>query len=152
MPSFKDTKILPYKSSEIYGLVMDIEKYPEFLPWCKQAKIINIISTENLQADLLINFKSLFEKYRSDVKHGIGENGFYFVDVTAIEGPFKYLKNRWRFRDLDNQKSCKVEFEIEFQFNSFLLEKMFGAIFEKAVNKMMHAFEERAKVIFAQEK
>ncbi len=144
MPSFKDTRILPYRSSEIYSLVMDIEKYPEFLPWCKHAKIIDIISEKHLQADLLINFKSLFEKYRSDVKHGIDGNGIYFVDVTAIEGPFKYLKNRWIFRDLDNQKSCQIEFEIEFQFNSFFLEKMFGAIFEKAVNKMMQAFEERA--------
>ena len=122
---------------------MDIEKYPEFLPWCKQAKIIEKISDNNLTADLLINFKNFFEKYRSDVKHGKLENG-YFVDVVAIQGPFKSLVNKWKFIDLGDEKSCQIEFFIEFQFNSFFLEKMLSAIFERATEKMMSAFEERA--------
>lgn len=146
MPSFKETKILPYQAEQIYNLVMDIEKYPEFLPWCKQAKIVEVISPQNLQADLLINFKNFLEKYRSDVTHGCSNQGEYFVDVVAIQGPFKKLTNNWRFNNLNNFQS-EVEFSIEFQFNSFLLEKMFGLIFEKAVQKMMSAFEERAKKI-----
>ena len=148
MPSFKQAKILPYSAKQIHDLVMDIEKYPEFLPWCKQAKIIEQISEENLIADLLINFKNFFEKYTSDVKCGNNQNGEYFVNVVAIKGPFKSLINKWNFKDLEGEKSCLVEFFIDFQFNSFLLEKMFGSVFERATEKMMTAFEERAKDIF----
>lgn len=147
MPRLNQIRTLPYSAQQIYSLVMDIEKYPEFLPWCKQAKIIEIISEENLRADLLINFKSFFEKYRSDVKHGKSASDAYFVDVVAIEGPFKKLINRWKFRDLA-EGGCEVEFFIKFEFNSFFLTKMLGTIFEKASQKMMAAFEQRAQEIF----
>jgi coenzyme Q-binding protein COQ10 len=145
MPTLTQTKTLPYSAKKMHDLVMDIEKYPEFLPWCKQAKIVEKISEENLQADLLINFKSFFEKYRSSVKHGKTASGLYFVDVIAIEGPFKKLVNKWEFIDLGNS-NCEVKFFIEFEFNSFLLEKMLGTIFSRATEKMMNAFEERAKL------
>lgn len=143
MPSLNQTKIFPYRAESIYNLVLDIEKYPEFLPWCKQAKIIKKISDKNLQADLLINFKNFFEKYRSDVKHGKNENGF-FIDVVAIDGPFKSLVNQWQITDLKGEKSCEVKFFIEFEFNSTFLSKMLGTIFSKAAEKMIMAFEERA--------
>ena len=142
MPTLTQVKTLPYSAQKIHDLVMDIEKYPEFLPWCKQAKIIDKISEENLHADLLFNFKNFLEKYRSDVKHGESEDG-YFVDVVAIEGPFKQLINQWNIRDLEDEE-CEVKFFIEFEFNSFLLNKLIGPIFEKATKKMMSAFEERA--------
>lgn len=143
MPALKQIRILPYSAQKIYELVMDIEKYPEFLPWCKQAKIIQEISKQNLHADLLINFKSFFEKYRSNVSHGKSGLNAYFVDVVAIEGPFKKLVNQWQFRDLENGE-CEVKFFIEFEFNSILLTKMLSPIFKKAAEKMMAAFEERA--------
>ncbi len=147
MPSLTQLKTLPYSADQMQSLVMDIEKYPEFLPWCKQAKIVEKISDDNLRADLLINFKSFFEKYRSDVKHGRSNDGGHFIDVVAIEGPFKKLVNQWKFRDLEDGK-CQVEFFIEFEFNSIFLTKMIGTIFEKAAEKMMLAFEERAKTTF----
>jgi coenzyme Q-binding protein COQ10 len=143
MPVLKQIKTLPYSAQKIYELVMDIEKYPEFLPWCKQAKIIQEISKQNLHADLLINFKSFFEKYRSNVSHGKSGLNAYFVDVVAIEGPFKKLVNQWQFRDLENGE-CEVKFFIEFEFNSIFLTKMLSPIFKKAAEKMMTAFEERA--------
>jgi coenzyme Q-binding protein COQ10 len=148
MPSLSQTRKSPYSASQMYSLVMDIEKYPEFLPWCKKAKIVNEISETNLHADLLINFKNFLEKYRSDVTHKINSDGVYFVSVNAIEGPFKKLVNSWKFRDLESG-GCEIEFFIEFEFNSFLLSKMLGSIFEKASEKMMSAFEERAKEVLA---
>jgi coenzyme Q-binding protein COQ10 len=146
MPKFSEKKILPHSAKKLYSLVMDIEKYPEFLPWCKSAKIIEIISANNLRADLLINFKGFFEKYRSDVKHGKTENSDYFVDVVAIEGPFKKLINQWKISDLKNG-SCEIEFLIDFEFNSVILSKVIGVIFEKATHKMMSAFEDRASAL-----
>ncbi len=143
MPSLTQIKTLPHKAQHVYQLVMDIEKYPEFLPWCKQARIVRTISNHNLEADLLINFKNFFEKYRSDVKHGYNAESGYFIDVVAIEGPFRKLINQWKFRDLEDG-NCSVEFFIEFEFNSIFLSKLLGGFFEKAAEKMMTAFEDRA--------
>ncbi len=145
MTSFIKTKILPHNADKIYKLVMDIEKYPEFLPWCKNAKITKIISDENLQADLLIHFKGFFEKYSSNVIHSKNDN-MYEINVRAISGPFKNLENVWKISKID-EENCEVNFFIEFEFNSFFLGKMIGMIFEKACEKMMDAFEERAKKI-----
>jgi coenzyme Q-binding protein COQ10 len=145
MPSFQEAKALSYPAHKIHELVMDIEKYPEFLPWCKQARIIERISPSQITADLLINFKNFFEKYRSEVKHGKHE--YYFVETRAIEGPFKSLFSSWKIHELADNK-CEVEFFIEFQFSSFILEKMIGGIFEKAALKMMQSFESRAQELF----
>ncbi len=147
MPTLKQTKTSPYRAAQMQALVMDIEKYPEFLPWCKKAKIVEQISKQNLHADLLINFKNFLEKYRSNVTFGKDENNFYFVDVVAIEGPFKKLTNSWKFHDLESG-GCEINFFIEFEFNSFLLGKMLSSIFERASEKMMSAFEERAQKVF----
>ncbi len=144
MPSLRQTKTLPFPAKLLFDLVMDIEKYPQFLPWCKQTKIVRQISENNLEADLLVSFKNFFEKYRSDVKYGKNSESLYFVDVVAIQGPFKKLVNQWKFRDLENGK-CEIEFFIDFEFNSFLLSKMLGGIFERATEKMMQSFEERAR-------
>lgn len=147
MPSFKQSKILPYSAKQMFDLVIDIEKYSEFLPWCKNARIISKISLENIQAELLINFKNFFEKYTSDVQFAMLENGEYFVDVVAIKGPFKSLINKWQFIPMD-QNQCLVEFYLEFEFNSKILSKMFSAIFHNATQKMMSAFEDRAKKLY----
>lgn len=147
MPNFHETKTFLYPAQKIHQMVMDIEKYPEFLPWCKQAKIIEVVSDKNLRADLLINFKNFFEKYRSDVVHGKTLEGVYFVETRAIEGPFKKLFSSWKIKELEGEK-CEVEFFIEFEFSSFILGKMIGAIFEKASLKMMQSFESRAQELF----
>lgn len=147
MPFFKQSKILPYSAKQMFDLVIDIEKYSEFLPWCKNARIISKISPENIQAELLINFKNFFEKYTSDVQFARLENGEYFVDVVAIKGPFKSLINKWQFIPMD-QNQCLVEFYLEFEFNSKILSKMFSTIFHNATQKMMSAFEDRAKKLY----
>ena len=147
MPSLTQLKTLPYPAKKIYELVMDIEKYPQFLPWCKDARIVEKISANNLHADFLVNFKNFFESYRSDVKHGQNLDGSYFVDVVSIRGPFKKLVNQWQFFD-DKNGGCEVKFFIEFEFNSLLLSKIASPIFERATEKMMTAFEGRAQQLF----
>ncbi len=144
MPSFREKKNLPYSAIQMFDLVMDIESYPQFLPWCKQARILQKISTENLQAELLVNFKSFFEKYASNVYFGKSNEGEFFIDVTAIRGPFKSLVNNWRFKEISD-KECEVDFFVEFEFNSIFLNKLIGPIFDRATHKMMAAFEDRAK-------
>jgi coenzyme Q-binding protein COQ10 len=142
MPNFSQSKILPHKAEDIFNLVMDIEKYPEFLPWCKSAQINEKISKNNLKATLLISFKGFMEKYKSDVNFGKNKSGF-FIDVKAIEGPFKKLTNNWVIEEID-ENSCHVKLDLDFEFNSIILSKLIGLIFAKACQKMVSAFEERA--------
>lgn len=147
MPLIQENKILPFQANQIYQLVMDIEKYSEFLPWCKNAKIIEVLSHENLHAELLINFKGFYEKYTSDVQfYKLGKHD-YFVDVVAIKGPFKSLINKWKISEIDDS-SCRIEFYLEFEFNSKILSKMFSGIFANATQKMINAFESRAHEIY----
>lgn len=170
MPKLNETKVLPYSSKTMFELVMDIEKYPEFLPWCKQAKIVNKISQNHIHADLMVNFKGFYEKYRSDVKSHTDSHGNYFIETKAISGPFKNLVSTWKINDLNKfvnspqiieiitqnknlqglqkiENICEINFFIDFTFNSFLLEKMIAVIFEKASHKMINSFEDRASKI-----
>jgi coenzyme Q-binding protein COQ10 len=143
MTKFSEVKIINHSASDIYQLVMDIEKYPEFLPWCKKAKIIEIKNSENLVAELTINFKGFLESYTSDVVHKESSPNQFLVEVIAIKGPFKKLKNNWKISAVSEQQS-RIEFFIDFEFNSFLLNKIISVIFEKAAQKMISAFEQRA--------
>ena len=150
MPSHKEKKILPYTSKQMLELVLDVEKYPEFLPWCFAAKITKRIDENHLNADLAINFKSFFQKYSSDILvEKISETEFK-INVRAVDGPFKKLINEWYFKDLstDKKNSVEVEFFIDFEFQSIILEKMIGAVFIKATGKMINAFEKRAAELF----
>ncbi len=146
MPEFSQSKKLNHSAKQMFDLVMDIEKYPEFLPWCKKAQIIEVISENNLEADLLINFKNIFETYRSNVSFGQKDDR-YFIDVKAISGPFKLLVNNWQFSEFGD-KSCEINFHVEFEFNSKILTKLIGFIFKDASKKMVKAFEKRAKEIY----
>jgi coenzyme Q-binding protein COQ10 len=152
MPFLQETKIFNHPPKKIYDLVMDIEKYPEFLPWCKGAKIIEVKSQNKLSADLLISFKGFLEKYRSLVVHEKISENVYSIEVKAIDGPFKKLNTKWKFKAIENENNCEVNFFIDFEFNSFLLNKMIGAIFEKASQKMVNAFEERAEFLLRENK
>ena len=91
MPELTEFKILPHKAEDIFDLVMDIEKYSQFLPWCKKSRVVEKISEDNLLADLAINFKAFNERYRSDVKFYKQENGCYIIESKAISRSFKEL-------------------------------------------------------------
>lgn len=146
MPSHSEIKKLPYSAKQIFDLVMDIEKYPQFLPWCLASKITKNHTENHLEADLVINFKGFTQKYSSDVRASKTYDGEYLISVAAIDGPFKNLVNAWEFKDVKD--GCEIKFFIDFEFKSIILGKMIGMIFEKATNKMIDAFETRAKEIY----
>ncbi len=146
MPSHKEIKTLPYSARQIFDLVMDIEKYPQFLPWCLVAKITKVFNEKHFEADLAINFKGFSQKYSSDVRASQTIDGEFLISVVAIDGPFKNLINSWQFKDISG--GCQVEFFIDFEFKSIILGKMIGMIFEKATNKMIDAFEKRAEAVY----
>ena len=126
----------------MFDLVADIEKYPEFLPWCIGLRINNR-DADLIVADMVIGYKMFREQFTSKVKLNKPNR----IDVMYENGPFKYLNNRWIFIDKEDG-SCAIDFYVDFEFNSKFMEKMVGSIFGEAVKVMVNAFESRAKIIY----
>lgn len=140
MHSFKDTRLLPYEAKLVKDIILDIEKYPEFLPWCSEAKLLSQ-SEKELTAQLTISYKFFRETYTS-VVITTDTPEEYTINVEAISGPFKKLKNFWSIRKINNQ--CEVKFSIDFEFKSVILDAVIGTFFSMATNKTIKAFETRA--------
>jgi coenzyme Q-binding protein COQ10 len=142
MPSHAEKRVLPYTPEQLFDLVADVERYPEFLPWCVGARIRE--RRDNLVlADLLIGFKMIREKFTSRVV--LQRPGR--IDVAYTDGPFKYLKNHWIFEPMPDG-GCRIDFYVEFEFRSALLTKVMGVLFGEAVRRMVTAFEARAQALY----
>ena len=148
MPTHAEQKPLPYSAEEMFDLVADIERYPEFLPWCVGTRIRSR-DGDLVVADMVIGYKMFRERFTSRVQFSRPDH----IDVSYSEGPFKYLNNHWQF--LPNSEGgegggCVVDFYVDFEFRSKVLQKMIGAVFDQAVRIMVHAFEKRAEAIYGQ--
>jgi len=144
MPSFSDIRLLPYEAKLVRDIILDIEKYPEFLPWCSDAELLSNTEKE-LIAQLTISYKFFRETYKSLIVTTETPEGF-IINVEAISGPFKKLTNFWSIKKLNND--CEVNFSIDFECKSMILDSVIGAFFSMATNKMINAFETRARYIF----
>ena len=143
MPTHAEQRLLPYTPEQLFDLVADVERYPEFLPWCVGARIKSRKENE-LLADLVIGFKMIRERFTSLVK--LDRPGLR-IDVKYTEGPFRYLDNHWKFvRESDGR--TRLDFFVDFEFKSLILQKIIGALFNEAVRRMVAAFEARAKQLY----
>lgn len=142
MPTHHETRFLPQTADQLFDLVSDIEDYPNFLPWCVALRITN---KENnvIRADMVVGFKMIREKFTSKVTLTPKER----IDVEYLDGPFRYLENRWLFVDRDG--GCEIDFFIDFEFRSRLLRKIMEPLFHEAVRRMVRAFEKRAAERYA---
>ncbi len=143
MPVHQETRRLPYTPAQVYDLVADIERYPEFLPWCVACRIRKRETPTSLVADLAVGFKMVREQFTSrvtlDPKKAIA--------VEYLTGPFEHLRNTWGFRPAPGG-GCDVDFFLTFEFRSKLLQAVIGALFEEAVHRMVGAFEVRAAKLY----
>jgi coenzyme Q-binding protein COQ10 len=139
-----EKRVLPYRPDQLYALVAGIEHYPKFLPWCVGARIRERTATV-VVADLIIGFKVFRERFTSRVT--LNPEG-QRIDVEYTEGPFKYLKNHWIF--LDHPQGCEIDFYVDFEFRSKLLQKTIELLFNEAVRRMVGAFETRAKQLYGE--
>jgi coenzyme Q-binding protein COQ10 len=147
MKVHSERKILPFKPEQIFELVGDVASYPEFLPWCTGARIREKQVTptgEVLVADLMIGFKMVREKFTSRVTL---DRPNLRIDVAYINGPFKHLNNHWTFSPTANGQ-CQIDFHLEFEFSSIVLQKLIGVLFHEAVRRMVAAFEARAHQLY----
>ncbi|MBM3506274.1 MAG: type II toxin-antitoxin system RatA family toxin [Alphaproteobacteria bacterium] len=148
MHHHKETRVLPYTVAQMFDMVADIEKYPEFLPWCTGVRIVERKDGE-LIAGLGIGYGPLTETYTSRV---ILERPRR-IEVVGIKGPFRYLDNLWEFSRAKSRdvEGVKIDFSIDFAFKSFLLQTMMGAVFHRAVHHMVRSFEARARDLFGEQ-
>lgn len=143
MPHHKEKRILPYRPEQLFDLVADIGAYPQFLPWCKAARITER-SGNIVTADLIIGYKMFQEKFTSIVTLERPN----FIEVHYKSGPLSHLTNKWEFKPVAGDK-CELAFEVAFDFHSGLLRGLMEAFFDKALLKMVEAFEERAKELYS---
>lgn len=147
MPSFRMTRTVKHKPAQMFALVADVERYPEFLPLCEELRVIRRVQSgegvETLVAAMRVGYKAINESFTTRVTL---DEPRLRIQVEYVDGPFKYLENRWNFREAPG--GCEVEFYINYEFKSFALGLLMGTVFDKAFRKFTEAFEERANAIF----
>src|SRR5215471_7011444 len=141
MPTHAEQRVLPYTPEQLFALVADVERYPEFLPWCVGARL-----RERRQglivADLIIGFRMFRERFTSRVSLDPPHR----IDVAYTEGPFRYLDNHWTFTP--DPRGCRIGFFVDFEFKSRLLQPLIEVLFSEAVRRMVGAFEKRARDLY----
>jgi coenzyme Q-binding protein COQ10 len=141
MPTHAEERVLPYTPEQLFALVADVERYPEFLPWCVGARIKER-RPDLIVADLIIGFRMFRERFTSRVT--LDRPGR--IDVAYADGPFRYLNNHWTFAPAAG--GCRVGFFVDFEFKSRLLQRMIEILFGEAVRRMVGAFEKRARDLY----
>ncbi|WP_291297413.1 type II toxin-antitoxin system RatA family toxin [Elioraea sp.] len=141
MPTHAQKTFMPYRPDQLFDLVADVGRYPEFLPWCVGARIREKSDT-HLVADLVIGFKVFRERFTSHV--ALDRPGH--IHVRYEEGPFRYLNNHWKF--VPEAHGTTVDFYVDFEFKSRILQAAIGVVFNEAVRVMVAAFERRARRVY----
>ena len=140
---YEESRVINHTPVNLFNLVSDVKKYPEFLPWCKGARVKNI--RDNVfEADLIIGFKIYKEIYSSRIYLDNVNNK---ILVEYKDGPFEHLENSWVFNK--NNNGCKVEFMVDFKFKSIFLQTIMETLFSEAVRRMVKAFENRANQLYS---
>jgi coenzyme Q-binding protein COQ10 len=142
MPGIHEVRRLPYSAEQMFDLVADVARYPEFLPWIMATRVRSDSETE-MVADMLIGFSAIREKFTSRVEKRRAEE----IRVHYVDGPLRDLDNVWHFRPLGDQ-ACEIDFRVEFTFRNALFEKLAGQYFDRAFRKMVAAFETRASALY----
>ena len=144
MPRHSETRNLPYTPEQMFDLVADVKRYQEFLPWVAATRVRS--DTDELMiADLVVGFKSLKETFTSRVtKHRPTD-----INVDYVEGPLKYLHNSWKFSP-DGKGGTDIDFCVDFAFRSRVFEALAGQMFDRALRKMIGAFEARAHALYGE--
>ena len=147
MPKFETTRHVAHGPQEMFALVADIEKYPEFVPLCESLTVRSRKEREGravLVADMTVGYKAIRETFTSQVLLNPAETT---VDVNYLDGPFRYLTNEWRFEPAEGGGS-NVCFFIDYEFKSRILGAVMGAMFDRAFRMFADAFEKRADQIY----
>jgi coenzyme Q-binding protein COQ10 len=148
MPHYVTKRAVRHSAEQMFDLVADIKRYPEFVPMCTSLKIrrstTGVNGSEVLLADMSIGYKMVRESFTSRVAL---DRAAMNILVEYVDGPFSHLENRWHFKPLSN--GCEVTFDIDYAFRSRTFQMLAGAVFDTVVRRMIEAFETRADAIYA---
>lgn len=148
MPTHSEQRRMPHTADQMYALIADVEAYPQFLPWCAACRIREDGRGPDgagvIEADLVISFKVFREKFGSRVTL---EPATRTIDVSYLDGPFRYLDNHWQFTP--DGDGCHVDFFVDFEFKSRTLQAIIGVVFGEAMNRIVRAFEQRAEQLYS---
>ncbi|MGF6255953.1 type II toxin-antitoxin system RatA family toxin [Ensifer sp. LBL] len=148
MPHFETNHVVKHTADQMFDLVADVEQYPQFLPLCEALKVRSRKERDGkvlLLADMTVGYKAIRETFTTQVLLNKAERT---IDVKYIDGPFKYLDNRWRFEPSDEGQSV-VHFDIDYEFKSRILGALMGTMFDRAFRMFSDAFEKRADSIYS---
>lgn len=138
---------MPYTAQQMYDLVADVARYPEFLPWTAAARIRSRTpmpdGSEVMDADLVISFKVFRETFGSQVVLWPVSRT---IDTRYLDGPFKHMISSWRFTEA--APGCLVDFDVDFEFRNVILQGIIGVVFNQAMQQVVRAFENRAKALY----
>ena len=147
MPKASVQRLIECKKVQLIDLVLDIEKYPQFVPFCIDSKIYKRNEKDDLLlivADLTIGKGPFKDTYKSDVRYNKKEDSIY---VTKLDGPLKHLENKWYFKEENN--ITEVSFDIDFELNNDFLNIVMNKSFQFGLDKIADAFQKRAKDLFS---
>ncbi|HEV7307892.1 type II toxin-antitoxin system RatA family toxin [Ensifer sp.] len=148
MPHFETNHVVKHTADQMFDLVADVEQYPQFLPLCEALTVRSRKERDGkvlLLADMTVGYKAIRETFTTQVLLNKAERT---IDVKYIDGPFKYLDNRWRFEPSGEGQS-NVHFDIDYEFKSRILGALMGSMFDRAFRMFSDAFEKRADTIYS---
>ena len=149
MPSFRTTRRVRHSAADMFDLVADVERYPDFVPLCQSLRVRrrakNADGADVLLCDMAVGYRAIREKFTSRVTL---DRAQLKVLVEYVEGPFSYLENVWTFRDEPPAPGSQIEFFISYEFRSRILATLMGSMFDTAFRKFAQAFEARADSVF----
>jgi coenzyme Q-binding protein COQ10 len=143
-----ERRVVGYTPRQMFDLVADVTKYPEFLPWCTAARLRRRESPTVEIDELAIGFGPFRERFVSRVVTSTDDPALLRIQTTGVEGPFRLLSSDWTFRP--NGQGSEVAFSLEFEFRSLLLQKTMQMLFAEAVRRMVSAFEARARQLYGE--
>ena len=147
MPSHHVERTLPYTPEQLFALVGDVARYPDFVPWVTamraSAPVADGEGADRLEAEAAVGFSFLTERFTTSVRRDAVARS---IDVGLVRGPFRRLSNRWRFEP--NPRGARVIFDIDFAFRTRVLDLVLAANFDRAVDKLIACFEARAAELY----
>ena len=146
MKSVHKSVLIWYSAQEMFSLVTDVARYPEFLPWCDHTSVL-ATDESGMNAEIGISFGGIRQTFRTRNEHVPDRE----VRIKLVEGPFSHLEGDWKFVPLgeeEGQRACKVELDMQYGFESVALATLVGPVFDKIAGSLVDAFVKRAEAVY----
>jgi len=147
MKSVHKSVLIWYSAEEMYALVTDVARYPEFLPWCDRARVIEQ-DEAGMTAEVGLSFGGIRQSFTTRNTHVPGRE----VQLKLVDGPFSNLDGVWKFNPVgeEGERACRVELDLRYGFSNFALQALVGPVFDKIASSLVEAFVKRAEQIYGQ--